>query len=724
MSEKNKKNNFFFDYWLDFVCIFVFFYLWIKNMLLWSVLISSIVIVLILIFVVYIFKYLVENFEKLTNYFIYDLWEQEQFKKGIDDEWTDYKNIWDKILRRSANWISKNKFFYYIINLIVLLIPNIFLKWWLMPLVLWYWYWIKGYLNGWKDIFFYKYFGWDSREFFNKVFYYYYKYVDWIPREFIRNPFLRLIFISNYIIANYFSYFILNLFFMLRIRFYLITYILIAYAFKVYPLSQYEWFTLKNVLILIYIYILIVWPVILYLSDIIKSRKLVFNWIDVPPVFRDYVYYTNFCILAINRCVFRNEWNFFIYYFFFNVADYKNVMYRHWKSGKMFYMWWIYNIELDYIEGFPFEVTSMYQKMYNVKYDRGYISNIVLSLWKHDLCLDYYIPLFFDYKELLEYYPLDLKNKKGILYKDVIQDYIINYECAKFDEIQKKILFYSLKKLVWFIMDVRSLYNNINIENMLLEKDPIKRCLNILKIDKGVLYIDFRDIFYDNEWEAELINRNTPIAYIINNGKSLRGGNYNSVFYSLIKNYDLKYIHDKDKELGKIFIDGSMDFVETQKEKEGYYQKQYMYSKECLLKMLNILNDPNNIKPIQCVKIPNTFRSLTKGYKLYKLGCETMLMSSKRKWIVLAHLNLCEEQLKQKKINYLKQVGYKLHYSFVDLKINLKELDNFQKLLNEFLLRMDVKVTQYTKEYLAFKSQVLESELVIDKFKDKLWENL
>lgn len=172
-----------------------------------------------------------------------------------------YTFSWDFNKIFTDKFLKRNKWFIYLVLIICILMPwNLF--WYILITIIVNNKLMKVWLNGNKDIFFFKYFKYDIRPVYERYIIWYYDNIDKYVRIFVHEPFNRMIIMPT-IIRN--SLIHASFFSILKARMFMFVFISIL----VYTgINEYLHQPLYIWIIIIYIYLLLVWPRIIKMFNI------------------------------------------------------------------------------------------------------------------------------------------------------------------------------------------------------------------------------------------------------------------------------------------------------------------------------------------------------------------------------------------------------------------------------------------------------------------------
>jgi hypothetical protein len=172
-----------------------------------------------------------------------------------------YAFIWDFNRIFTNKFLKENKWFIYLVHIICTLMPwNLF--WYILITIIVKNKLMKVWFNGNKDIFFFLYFKYDIRPLYEKYIIWYYDNIDKYIRIFIHEPFNRIIIIPT-IIRN--SLIHASFFSILKARMFMFIFISILVYTGINEYLHQPWYVW---IIIIYIYLLLIWPRIIKIFNI------------------------------------------------------------------------------------------------------------------------------------------------------------------------------------------------------------------------------------------------------------------------------------------------------------------------------------------------------------------------------------------------------------------------------------------------------------------------
>ena len=617
-----------------------------------------------------------------------------------------------KGLGKSIDLMTQSQFIFWLITLfVIILFPMQFVRHILGTLLIKIFY-LKGKLRGFRDIFFYKYFGWDSRVFFAKVLYYYYSYVGWILRELLSKPFLKILNFPTFIISLYTSK---NIRSILNVRLFILMTILILFLVGIYPLIQYlneaEGLQIFNIfkvvgsylgidwkfvliLVIVYIYFILIFPLILWTRFLVsyffeeeKVRKSIdiqdHFYKDSKSAYLDLLKYQvdltgwSLCLNIQGKIFLRvfEKWCSII-----SAVDPKAIFAKNLLKSNIFF-WWKWFGFLNYFGNLN---QKSYYYMFDKIYERGYIG---ANWYNYGIpYLKYCMFLLLDKKEIKKYHPD----------KETIKKISTNLKRLKkvwgLNEEQKTIVWKYLKRLVWLNLEIRRMYNidwpNLNI------KDPIELIGKLFRYDvipysecliQTNTTIHQSDYYKDKLCFYEILE--LPVEHFLFFTSKI---NYLNRY-----DFDLNFYFDQDvvlknKKFSKFkFLQG----LELNNLAKKYY------------------NNVDNHILLKNIFIPKSFKACKKSKQMeefvVKLNFESFFYLEELK----LHLNKNECTI----------VG--LRSQLVDLKIYNYNMCLYYEFYKYGYSKLLEKIIPWCEEYKELSELTPEYELVIEKFKDKL-ENI
>ena len=622
---------------------------------------------------------------------------------------------------------ESNIFFWFFSIFIIILFPFQFIRLCILGNLKEYLFYLKGKLRGFRDIFFYKYFGWDSREFFMKISYYYYKYVDWLPRNFIRKPFLLIFVILEFFLGLY-RY--LDLKVIILVRLFALNLILILFFFGVYPLINHLYW-LKNsfifeiftnisiklginlwlflILLVIYLFLLLVFPLILWIRFFIlywfeKKKNVVYNINSLNKTEEEIEeilkYEENFYSISSKayKDIFKyivnlNGWNMCLQNDFgifksvfknvavmFYVNDLNGNFSKRILKSNIFF-WWKWFGEESYIYQTFWDLYYYYMK--DKIYERGYV-----GLCWYDVrtpILSRILLLLLTRKEIVTYHP----DKEHI--EEIIDGFDSENICWDITYEQKQIIWRLLKLHLFFVLELNRMYN----------VEPV----TLFNISNSIESI------------CKIFNYK---IYTYGEVSSLLGLELNEKYNELIVFYENIKI-DSEAGIFTFYKSNLRDKLDLYTEEWGkpliknkeFSVFQSLHGFQVNKIVTNYYNNVDNHKFWKNIKIPKTFKSVTKSEKL-KIWAKSLDFFV---FISIYEPNLINSLNKENKILYKlgKLDNLRLYYKDVFLYNDYYQY-GFSKLLE--------KIIPWCEEYKQLSNKTPESELVIEKFKDKLWDNL
>lgn len=216
--------------WLDLFLVLLFIISWYKEWLVYEIFIR------VMEFLLFLYFY------KCYHWFFRHFFNNET----NDFKWTLFDNI---KLKRCLSYE-----FYIELRFIILLLMPWNLIWVILLYICGYWKLMKVWFNGNKDILIMKWFRIDIRESFDRYIMWYYKWINPVVEFFIHKPILRiLIFPSimrNVIVGA-------SIFQLFKVRMFIFVFLSLL---SINELSLYGWMTEKQLILMIYVYFLLIWP--------------------------------------------------------------------------------------------------------------------------------------------------------------------------------------------------------------------------------------------------------------------------------------------------------------------------------------------------------------------------------------------------------------------------------------------------------------------------------